>query len=105
MIISPQEVIKKVEEYYGFSTGALIDKDRSSTLAEARQTAMYLCHKYTLRSFVEIGDVLHRHHSTVIHGIRNVKKKLKSDLEYRSRVEEIAHKTIPPTTNKLIITV
>jgi chromosomal replication initiator protein len=102
MLPKINDIIELVEEFYGFSDGAMIDKDRSSTLSEARQIAMYLCHTLTERSYPEIGDALHRHHSTIIHGVRNIKSRLKKEMALQLRVNEFRDALITPAKRLII---
>lgn len=102
MLAKIPDIISFVEEWYGFSAGSLFEKDRSSTLAEARQIAMYLCHKLTERSTVEIGNSLYRHHTTIIHGIRTVKRRMDKEPAFKRRVSEFTEYVSAPKTPSLI---
>lgn len=70
------QIISGVEHFYDLPRGALFDRDRSKTVAEARSVAMYMCHKLTNKSYPELGDVFHRDHSTVVKAIKRVDKML-----------------------------
>ena len=56
-----------------------------------RHVAMYLCRQIRQASLPELGMVFgHRHHTTVLHGIRNVEKRCAEDSEFKARLDGIA---------------
>jgi chromosomal replication initiator protein len=53
---------------------------RSRTHAWPRQVAMYLTRELTKRSLPSIGEAFgNRHHTTVLHAIRTVERRMKTD--------------------------
>ena len=68
----------------------LISERRTANLVRPRQLAMYLAKKLTTRSTPQIGRQFgDRDHSTVLHAIRKVDERIKSDPEFASEVQLI----------------
>ena len=64
--------------------------DRQRDLMEARQTAMYLIRRMTNLSLNDIGKEFgDRDHTTVLHSLDQVEKKMRSDPAYAEKVKEI----------------
>ena len=63
---------------------------RKRDLMEARQTAMYLIRRMTNLSLNDIGKEFgDRDHTTVLHSLDQVEKKMRSDPAYAEKVKEI----------------
>jgi chromosomal replication initiation ATPase DnaA len=75
-----EDVKRRVAEHYKMTVGDLESPCRKRALVRARQMAMLMARRLTGRSFPEIarrfGD---RDHTTVIHGCRQIEKKLALD--------------------------
>jgi len=73
--IATVEIQRRVAEHYGIPIRIMTDESRCREHARPRQVAMYLTHMFTANSLPEIGRRFGgRDHTTVIHGIRRVKK-------------------------------
>ena len=74
-LISIENIIKIVSEYYKIKVSELLSKRRSRSVARPRQIAMALCKELTNHSLPEIGDAFGgRDHTTVLHACRQIKQ-------------------------------
>lgn len=73
-LVSIDNIIKTVCEYYKIKVSELLSKRRNRSLARPRQIAMALCKELTNHSLPEIGDAFGgRDHTTVLHACRLIK--------------------------------
>jgi chromosomal replication initiator protein len=82
------EIIQKfVADYYNLKMNDLKAKNNSKSVAMPRQIAMYLCKTLTHASLPEIGRSFGgKHHSTVIHSIRKIEDRRKTDLDFNTLI-------------------
>ena len=74
------EIKKRVADYYQIRVAALDSKQRTRSLARARQMAMSLARELTSLSLLEIGrDFGGRDHTTVLHASRKIEQLRRSD--------------------------
>ena len=72
-LISIDNIIKTVAEYYKIKVADILSKRRSRSVARPRQMAMKLAKELTNHSLPEIGDAFGgRDHTTVIHACRKI---------------------------------
>ncbi len=90
--ISTEIILDMVADQFKISTDELKSKSRKKTVAFPRQIIMYLARKYTDHSLADIGRVLNRDHSTVVHSIRTITQKRASNTSVRGQVEYLARK-------------
>ena len=67
----------------------LRSRNNARNVSQPRQVAMYLCKRLTDSSLTQIGKAFQKHHTTVMHGIRNTEQRLQKDSELGSQVEEL----------------
>lgn len=73
-LISIDNIMKTVADYYKIKVADLLSKRRSRSVARPRQMAMALCKELTNHSLPEIGDAFGgRDHTTVLHACRTIK--------------------------------
>jgi len=73
-----------------FNLPLSVMKLRGTSHARPRQVAMYLCREYTPRSLPEIGRLFGgRDHSTVLHGVRTIKKLRETDPDINAAVSAL----------------
>lgn len=73
-LISIDNIMKTVADYYKVKVSDLLSKRRSRSVARPRQMAMALCKELTNHSLPEIGDAFGgRDHTTVLHACRTIK--------------------------------
>lgn len=78
-LISIDNIIKTVCEYYKIKVSELLSKRRNRSVARPRQVAMALCKELTNHSLPEIGDAFGgRDHTTVLHACRLIKELLQT---------------------------
>ena len=74
-LVTVDNIIKTVAEYYKIKVSDLISKRRTSSLARARQIAMALAKELTNHSLPELGRAFGgRDHTTVLHAFRKIQE-------------------------------
>src|SRR5262249_41854479 len=74
--VTVDAIQKLVANYFRIKVPDLKSKNNSRNISFPRQVAMYLCKTMTRQSFPSIGQIFGgKHHSTVIHAIRQVEKR------------------------------
>ena len=83
------EIIQKnVANFYTLKVSELKSRNNARSIAEPRQIAMYLCKSLTSASFPQIGKSFGgKHHSTVIHSVRKVEGKRKTDGAFNTLID------------------
>lgn len=82
-------LVEAVADNYRLNSDVLFSKSRVKDVADARMVIMYLSQKLLDLSCGAIGRKLGREHSTVIHGIKAIKKRIESDREFADRLSVI----------------
>ena len=73
-LMSLDNILCTVAEYYKIKLAELLSKRRCRAIARPRQLAMALCKELTTHSLPEIGDTFGgRDHTTVLHACRQIK--------------------------------
>lgn len=76
-LVTIENIIKTVAEYYKIKVADLLSKRRNRSVTRPRQMAMMLAKELTSHSLPEIGDAFGgRDHTTVIHACRKMKELL-----------------------------
>lgn len=89
-MVSVQDLVKIVSDFYGLPEESLIDKTRRKEVVRPRQIAMYILREDFNISFPTIGEKMGgRDHTTVIHSCEKVKKEIKDDKQLEQQIEEI----------------
>jgi len=79
-LVSIDNIIKTVAEYYKIKVVDILSKRRSRSVARPRQVAMTLAKELTNHSLPEIGAAFGgRDHTTVIHAYRKIKELKETD--------------------------
>ena len=85
--VTPQQVLGKVARHYGLAAEQILGRNRTATVALARQVTMYLLVSELGMSPTGAGRFLAgRNHSTVIHGVARVRQALDADTRLRHSV-------------------
>ena len=88
--ISLDDIQKNVASFYNIKVIEMKSKKKLKILSHPRQVAMYLCRKYTQKSFPEIGKFFGgKDHSTVMHAVRKVSKMATEDPVFKKDLESI----------------
>lgn len=91
-------ICETVADHFGITIKDLISSKRNSNIAFPRHICMYLCRELTTNPLTEIGAKLgDRHHSTILHGVEIIEKKLaESDNEELVKTLDVLNKKINP---------
>lgn len=88
--ITIDSILRTVCKHFGITTRDVLSKSRKQGIVQARQVAMYLSHKYTQKSYAEIGRQLgKKDHSTVLHSCDVTATRISTDTNFRHEVEGI----------------
>ena len=89
-ILTVESIAKTVASYYKLPLGDIRGKNRKAELVLARHIAMYLIHKLLKKTLEEIGEYFNkRDHSTVIHAIDKMKKRISDEGQFSQLIYEI----------------
>ena len=90
-IITIDLIQKEVSDFFSITVKDLKSNQKQKKFSEPRQIAMFLSRKYTTSSFPEIGSKFGgKNHSTVVHAVKNVEKKMISDRSVASTVSVLS---------------
>jgi hypothetical protein len=85
-----------VSAYYRIDPAKMVSAQRSRAYAHPRQIAMYFASELTPKSLPEIGRRFGgRDHTTVLYGIRQVKRRIETDAEVAADVAILRAKLCP----------
>lgn len=88
--ITVELIQKMVAEYFDLKVSELKSDKRLKTFVQARQIAIWLCRDLTTASYPDIGARFGgKDHSTVIHAVKKIDKKLKEDENLPKIIEKI----------------
>ena len=89
-LITSDSIIKEICRYFHIEEMQLSGQSRSRDCVKARQISMYLIRTMIGLSLNDIGDLFGgRDHTTVIHSIEQVEKKMQSEAAYAETVRAI----------------
>jgi len=89
-LVTIDNIIKTVGEYYKVKVAEILSQRRSRSVARPRQVAMALAKELTNHSLPEIGDAFGgRDHTTVLHAVRKIKELLESDVDIAEDVKNL----------------
>lgn len=87
-IVNIEQIFKTVAQVFHVKVSDLKGSCRSQEIAHARQAAMYLAQKLcTKDSLATIGSFFKKTHSTILHGIKTIEKKLQSDPALQTKID------------------
>jgi chromosomal replication initiator protein len=87
--VAAAAVLTAVTRYYGVKLDDLKSKARHKQIVVPRHIAMYLLHEDAHLSTPEIGRLLNRDHTTVLHGLRLVATDIARDGASRAAVRGV----------------
>ncbi len=83
--ITVDQIQRKVAEHFDVRLADMTSKRRPANIAFPRQIAMYLSREHTALSLSDIGDAFGgKDHGTVIHAVKQVKKRITQDEKTRN---------------------
>jgi chromosomal replication initiator protein len=89
-IISIDEIIATVAQFYSIKTTDIRGPSRKGPLAKARQVVMYLAREIAQLSASTVGQELGgRHHTSVLHGEQTISEGMQNDAILKNQVRQI----------------
>ena len=91
--ITPDRIMSAVCEHYGVRTASILSKKKDNEIVVPRHVIMYLLRTYTDMTLKDIARFIGRKdHSTVIHGVENIKENLVNNEEMQGNINIILRK-------------
>ena len=91
--ITIDDIQRAVSSHFKVRQSDLLSRRRPREIVVPRQVAMYLCKQLTTRSLPEIGRKFGgRHHSTVIHAVRQMEKERRRDPVLARDLDELTRR-------------
>ena len=87
--LSIEEIQTSVSKKYNVSIAQILSSERTQSIVTPRQLAMYIARKFTTKSLPEIAKLFDKTHATIIHGVRNIEKRLDVESDLKITLEEI----------------
>ena len=84
-----EEIQVAVAKRFSVSMEQLLSPERTQSVVTPRQLAMYIARKFTTKSLPEIAKMFEKTHATIIHGVRNIEKRLDVESELKATLAEI----------------
>ena len=87
--LSIEEIQTAVSKKYNVSMAQILSSERTQSIVTPRQLSMYIARKFTTKSLPEIAKLFDKTHATIIHGVRNIEKRLDVEDDLKITLEEI----------------
>ena len=87
--LSIEEIQTAVAKKYNVSMAQILSTERTQSIVTPRQLAMYISRKFTTKSLPEIATLFDKTHATIIHGVKNIEKRLDVETDLKISLEEI----------------
>ena len=85
-------VNKKVTDEFNITVEQLCSKVRTKEVVDAKFVAWWLLHQKYRKSFVIIGHMYKKHHSTILNGVGRIKRDQNARiLDIAKKIEQILH--------------
>lgn len=91
-VITRKKVLRMVADEWDTTPEDIVKKNKERVPTIIRCVTAYLMHEVLGKNFVEIGHVLQRDYSTLMHGIRLLDKYKQDDPELAPRIERLEKK-------------
>lgn len=104
MVINPAvHAIRRIQyavaDHYGVRWFDFMSDRRDLATAHPRQVAMYLCRELTRHSLPRIAERFRRDHTTVLHAVRAVKRRMLADNQLAIDIDMLIAQLNPPVDN------
>src|SRR5215208_5736914 len=96
-MIDPTAILRQVAALFDVSVAELHSTRRRARLTPARQAAAWALRQAGL-GMVEIGEYLHRDHTTMTYSVQQAERRAASDPGYAARLRALQAATSPPPT-------
>jgi chromosomal replication initiator protein len=91
--ITLEDIINLIAKEFNVKPSEITSKSRNQNIVSARRTAIYLAREFTSESTPVIAKYFGlKDHSAVSHAIKSFNKKLKTDNDFRIKIEELKNK-------------
>ena len=91
--LTPERIMSAVCDHYGVRTASILSKKKDNEIVIPRHVIMYLLRTYTDMTLKDIARFIGRKdHSTVIHGVDNVRENIENNEEMRGNINIILRK-------------
>lgn len=90
--ITPQPLavyVRRASEVFGVSVRDIISDRRPRDVVEARHAAIWAARYGTPYSLPRIGRFFRRDHTSIIHAVRKVDQRVKTDVAYRDACQTV----------------
>ena len=87
--LTVEEIQQSVAKRFHVSIDKILSAERTQSLVTPRQMAMYISRKYTTRSLPEIAQSFGKTHATILHGVKNIEKRLDVEPDLKSILNEV----------------
>jgi len=84
-----EEIQQAVAKKYNVSIAQILSSERTQSIVTPRQLSMYIARKFTTKSLPEIAKFFDKTHATIIHGVRNIEKRMDVEEELKATLVEI----------------
>jgi chromosomal replication initiator protein len=94
--LTPETILNSAAEFFGIPIVELTGRNRSAKIALPRQIVMYVMREELGASLPQIGQVLSRDHTTVMHGIDRVVTEMERDASLAQAVNTFRNRLYEP---------
>ncbi|MCQ2394862.1 MAG: chromosomal replication initiator protein DnaA [Kiritimatiellae bacterium] len=84
-----EEIQATVAKKYSVTISQILSTERTQSIVTPRQLAMYIARKFTTKSLPEIAKMFDKTHATIIHGVKNIEKRMDVEEDLRETLNEI----------------
>lgn len=89
-------LVKVVADVFEIDANDLLSQRRAREYARPRQALCALLKEYTRKSLPDIGRLMNRDHTTVMHAIRRVPDICKKDYEFAEKLQICRYRIVAP---------
>ena len=93
--VSPQTIIQRTAEAFGFEPAHLIEHNNRPRVSLARHVAMHLIRCELHHSLHETASHFRRDHSTIVHGVRRVRHLIETSPAFRQHLLDLKRTLFP----------
>lgn len=88
--VTLDSILDQTCRYFQLDRDDVLSQSRKANIVLGRQVAMYMAQKHTTLSTTKIGMYIgRRNHATVVHSCQSIAQRLSSDVDFRTRLEEL----------------